>query len=429
MKIILINCDPVIRDFLSSISPTASSELYVFSESDDLDRILRSSDFDLLIAEVQQFPPLWWPALEETRSAYSPPLVVFIGGDSPDDLRVAQTLGVEHYLIKPVLPAKLEFVLKCVGRELDLSKKADVLEKELQTARERIARLEQQNKDASIEQELTYQELSLAYARLQDLNKKKNNFISLATHELKTPITVIKGYHRILLDERLGQLSTQQREILLESEQNCARLNRIVNSLLDLSRMESGRFELVCLENNFEENLKFVTLQLEETCRRKNLLLEIKVEDGIPRFKYDRDRINQVLANLLENAIKFTPARGTVTLTARPHFWERRSRRGRRGSAQSRRKPSSVTTFSGEPNALLVEITDTGVGISREDQKEIFEEFSQAQFPQMARSGMGLGLAIARHIIEAHKGKIWVESEPQQGSKFLFLLPFDNLAN
>lgn len=153
------------------------------------------------------------------------------------------------------------------------------------------------------------------------------------------------------------------------------------------------------------------------------------MEDGIPRFKYDRDRINQVLANLLENAIKYTPARGTVTLTARPHFWERRSRGGRRSSAQSRRKPSSVTSFSGEPNALLVEIKDTGVGISREDQKEIFEEFSQAQFPQMARSGMGLGLAIARHIIEAHKGKIWVESEPQQGSKFMFTLPFNNLSN
>lgn len=172
-------------------------------------------------------------------------------------------------MIKPVRPAKLEFVLKCVGRELDRSKKNEALEKELQNAQGRIERLEQQNKDASIEQELTYQELSLAYARLQDLNKKKNNFISLATHELKTPITVIKGYHRILLDERLGQLSSQQREILLESEQNCARLNRIVNSLLDLSRMESGRFELVYLENNFEENLNFVTLQLEETCRRK----------------------------------------------------------------------------------------------------------------------------------------------------------------
>jgi signal transduction histidine kinase len=429
MKIILINCDPVVRDFLSNTSSTATGELYVFSEADDLDRILRSSDFDLLVAEVQHFPPLWWPALEEIRSASNPPLVVFIGGDSPDDLRAAQNLGVEHYLIKPVRPAKLEFVLKCVGRELDRSKKNEALEKELQNAQGRIERLEQQNKDASIEQELTYQELSLAYARLQDLNKKKNNFISLATHELKTPITVIKGYHRILLDERLGQLSSQQREILLESEQNCARLNRIVNSLLDLSRMESGRFELVYLENNFEENLNFVTLQLEETCRRKNLLLEIKVEDGIPRFKYDRDRINQVLANLLENAIKYTPARGTVTLTARPHFWERRSRGGRRSSAQSRRKPSSVTSFSGEPNALLVEIKDTGVGISREDQKEIFEEFSQAQFPQMARSGMGLGLAIARHIIEAHKGKIWVESEPQQGSKFMFTLPFNNLSN
>lgn len=425
MKIILINCCDAVRDHVARICAGSSFEFFAFSGEDDLEQILHASDFDVLFAGIDEFPPRWWTLLTEIKSSSIPPALVFIGGSSPAEMGAVQELGADFYLFKPVNPAQLEMIVKYVFRMGQRDEKIEALEKELHQVRERIGRLVQQQKDASIEQELTYQELSMAYAQLQDLSKKKSNFIALATHELKTPITVIKGYHRILLDERLGQLSTQQREILLESEQNCVRLNRIVNSLLDFSRMEAGRFELVYQENDFVESLGHLLTQVEESCRRKNLRLEVQLDTEIPRFKFDRERINQVLLGLLENAIKYTPAGGTVLLSAHPFFWERRSRGARKIRSLSRRRPPPATHPAGGSNSLFIEIRDTGVGIPKEDQRRIFEEFSQASSTRLVKSGLGLGLSIARHIIEAHRGKIWVESEPQQGSKFLILLPLN----
>jgi len=425
MKIILINCDSAVQENLARICEGSSRDLFVFSEKDDLEQVLRASDFDVLFAEMKEFPPRWWVSLKEIKSNSFSPALVIIGDGSLAEIRAIQELEAEFFLPKPVNPTQLELILKYIGLAVQRDEKIETLEKERQQARERIDRLVQQQKDASLEQELTYQELSMAYAQLQGLNKKKNNFISLATHELKTPITVIKGYHRILLDERLGQLSTQQREILLESEQNCIRLNRIVNSLLDFSRMETGRFELIYQENNFAETVSHLLTQVEESCRRKNLRIEVHLDPEIPRFKFDRDRINQVLLNLLENAIKYTPAGGSVVLSAYPYFWERRSRTGRKVRSLSRRRPSQATRSERGTNALYVEVRDTGVGISKEDQRQIFEEFSQASSTRMVKSGLGLGLSIARHIIEAHRGKIWVESEPPRGSNFFFLIPLN----
>jgi signal transduction histidine kinase len=222
-------------------------------------------------------------------------------------------------------------------------------------------------------------------------------------------------------------LQPKQKEVLLESEQNCARLNRIVNSLLDLSRMESGKFELVYQENDFNENLHMVMVNLEKNFKRKNLRISLFLDPEIPRFKYDRERIKQVLNNLLENSLKFTPAHGEIEISAQPYFWERRTRKGRKPRGhKKRRKPSNAALTSSPPfNSLLVEIKDTGIGISREHQKEIFEEFTQVPTQQMNRSGMGLGLSIAKHIIDAHRGKIWVESETNAGSRFVFLLPLN----
>ena len=118
-----------------------------------------------------------------------------------------------------------------------------------------------------LERELTYRELLLAYSRLQELNQLKNNFLAKATHELRTPVTVIKGYHRILLDGRLGELLPQQKEVLLESEQSCARLIRIVNSLLDFSRIEAGKLELIYQDYDLASNAKLVVSQIKETCQ------------------------------------------------------------------------------------------------------------------------------------------------------------------
>jgi len=254
---------------------------------------------------------------------------------------------------------------------------------------------------------------------------KKNNFLSMATHELRTPVTVIKGYHRILLDDRLGKLLPEQRKVLMESEENCNRLIKIINSLLNLSRIETGKLELVYEENDFSDNAREVTQSLKVNLDRKELSIVLSLETGIPKFKYDREKVTQVLTNLLENSIKYTPQGGRIYLLAEPYFWERRNPFNPGVADNKRTGKSSLGLMSQAPfNAVRVEVSDTGIGVSPQHRQEIFEEFTQVAAGQSNKSGLGLGLAIAKRIIEAHGGKIWVESQVNVGSKFVFLLPF-----
>jgi two-component system sensor histidine kinase/response regulator len=281
--------------------------------------------------------------------------------------------------------------------------------------RELYGSLERQ-KEAITEKELTYRELLLAYAQLQELNQQKNNFLASATHELRTPVTVMKGYHRILLDGRLGELAPQQREVLLESEQSCARLIKIINSLLDLSRIESGKMELFYQDYDLASNFKLVVGQMKEASKRKQLSVVVRVEKGLPTLRCDRERVNQVVTNLLENAIKYTQAGGKIYISAGPYFWDK--------SSVGRADESSLPATSSKPaNAVVIQVSDNGIGISPEHHQEIFDQFTQVPSNQMDRSGLGLGLAITKRIIEAHGGRIWVDSQVNSGSRFTFLMP------
>jgi signal transduction histidine kinase len=327
--------------------------------------------------------------------------------------------------VEPVHPEVLRLTLNQLAQRIALEKKLEEVSKEAERRGKELSESIERRKEVTAEKDLTYRELLLAYSRLQDVNQKKNNFLSMATHELRTPVTVIKGYHRILLDDRLGKLLPEQRKVLMESEENCNRLVKIINSLLNLSRIETGRLELVYQENDFIDNVKVVVEELKEALTRKGLSTVLNLETGIPKFKYDREKITQVLTNLLENSIKYTPENGKIYLSAEPHFWERRNLSNPLIVENKRARPSTPSTGLPIPsNAVKVEVSDTGVGISPQHQQEIFEEFTQVAASQSNKSGLGLGLAISKRIIEAHGGKIWVESQVHVGSKFVFLLPF-----
>jgi two-component system, NarL family, sensor histidine kinase BarA len=214
--------------------------------------------------------------------------------------------------------------------------------------------------------------------------------------------------------------------VLLESEQSCTRLIRIINSLLDLSRIEAGKLELIFHEADFISNIKSVIKQTKEACKRKNLSLILKLEKSIPRFKFDRDRVNQVVTNLLENSIKYTPPGGKIYVSVQPYFWERRipsETADGEGVGDWQRQPHELSPP--DTNAVMIQVSDTGIGISPEHQQEIFDEFTQVSSNQMNRSGLGLGLAISKRIIDTHGGKIWVDSRLNSGSKFIFVLPLN----
>ncbi len=265
------------------------------------------------------------------------------------------------------------------------------------------------------EREITYRNLLAAYLKLQEVNRQKTVFLASAAHELKTPLAVIKGYYDLLLTGSLGKLTEKQRDILEESKESCERLVRLVSMFLNYSALESGKLVLQLRENDLRDCLDEIASRWSEGYQRKGVKLETHLDPSIPTFKFDYQKVQQVIFNLLDNALKHTPSGGTVTLRARPHFWERRV--AQVAPAEERRRFRLP-----RPNSVEVSVSDSGAGIAPEHHQEIFEDFMRVD---KNTSGMGLGLAIAKRLIQAHRGKIWVESESQRGSTFAFLLPMD----
>jgi len=265
------------------------------------------------------------------------------------------------------------------------------------------------------EREITYRNLLAAYLKLQEVNRQKTVFLASAAHELKTPLAVIKGYYDLLLAGSLGRLTEKQKDILEESKESCERLVRLVSMFLNYSALESGKLVLQLRENDLRDCLDEMAKRWAEAFQRKNVRLEVQLDPSIPTFRFDYQKVQQAAANLLDNSLKHTPSGGNVTLIAKPHFWERRI--ADVAPNQERRRFRLP-----RPNSVEVSVTDSGAGIPPEHHQEIFEDFVRVD---RNTSGMGLGLAIAKRLVQAHRGKIWVESEAKKGSTFRFLLPIE----
>jgi signal transduction histidine kinase len=265
------------------------------------------------------------------------------------------------------------------------------------------------------EREITYRNLLAAYLRLQEVNRQKTVFLASAAHELKTPLAVIKGYYDLLLSGSLGKLTDKQRDILQESKDSSERLVRLVSMFLNYSALESGKLVLHLRENDLRDCLSELATRWREAFVRKQVRLDTMLDSDLPIFKFDYQKVQQTVANLLDNALKHTPAGGHVTLRAELHFWERRSTEEMQSVERRRERVQ-------HPNSLKVSVSDTGPGIASEHHQEIFEDFVRVD---RTSSGMGLGLAIAKRLVQAHRGKIWVDSELRRGCTFTFLLPMD----
>ena len=264
---------------------------------------------------------------------------------------------------------------------------------------------------------LRYQELLEAFERLQEKNRQRTVALASAAHELKTPLAIMAGYLDVLRSQKPGPLSEQQQCILRDMQTNRVRLQRFIDDFLTSSALETGklnmRFELAdmnaCLSEIYTHWLP--------RFNSKKVALYFPAQDKLEPFCFDYYKTQRVLSNLLENSFKFTPMGGSVWLSAEPYFWERRNRQ-ERWLFEERRWQATAAM-----NSVRITVSDTGVGIAPENQQEIFDEFARLAQPEHESEGIGLGLAIARRLVQAHGGKIWVESEPGSGSKFSFLLP------
>jgi signal transduction histidine kinase len=223
------------------------------------------------------------------------------------------------------------------------------------------------------------------------------------------------GYLHLLLTQKLGPLTDRQVEVLSEMQANGTRLGNFVQNLLTYATLKVDRFEMQNEVADINACLREIAELWSQRFQDKAIAFYFLPGDNIAPFPFDWFKMQHVVSNLLDNAMKYTPSSGTVWLHVEPYFWDRRTMQRKPLVERRRRRVVS-------PNCCRVSVSDTGPGIAPEFQQEIFEEYFRLT-PQGTRAeGYGLGLAIARRLVQAAGGKIWVESEPGSGSKFSFLM-------
>jgi signal transduction histidine kinase len=257
--------------------------------------------------------------------------------------------------------------------------------------RQRTDELNHANEDLKLSNE----ELQAANEKLLELDKLKSNFLGIATHELKTPITVIEGYLDSLVDGFAGDLSDVQSGIVEQALISCNRMADLVSDMLDMNRIESGKLPIEKEDGTLAEVVERVAAQMQPLLRQKDIHLVIESECLDTTVHMDKERIFQVFVNLIGNAIKFTPEGGTITVS---------------------------TVVNSSSRLLETTVTDTGIGIAGDELPLVFDEFAQVG-PPGKEEGTGLGLAICRGIVEAHHGEIRAQSVVGEGSRFTFSLP------
>lgn len=235
-------------------------------------------------------------------------------------------------------------------------------------------------------------------SRLKVANQVRTNFVSMVSHELRTPLNSVHGFIDLLAQGHMGALTDEQRLYLGYTQEGVQQLMTIVEDILFMTRSDSGQFEMKPEMANSRVLAKQVVTSLKMQARKAMVILDKDIPETAPLLYADPQRMQQVLSNLVTNAIKFTPPHGTVTIRVRPH-------------------PEQA-------DKVLFSVIDTGDGIPPEDQPHIFERFYQSNHAMQSKmGGYGLGLSIARLIVEQHGGEISFESVPQQGTTFHFTAP------
>lgn len=242
-------------------------------------------------------------------------------------------------------------------------------------------------------------ELVQSLREIENISKMKSDFISSVSHELRTPLTSVKGFSSLLVEEKFGKLPPEAKQRLKKVDENVNKLVNMVNVLLDISRIESGKMEVKIVPSDIVKLIKDVAEFLSPQAQAKHLSLTLDTPQELT-VHMDKSLIERVLINLLGNAIKFTSDNGKITIQCKEQ----------------------------DTNALIV-ISDTGFGIEKESLDKIFQEFYRVDNPVNREiKGTGLGLSLVKRIISAHKEKIWVESEPDKGTSIYFTLKLEKNA-
>lgn len=376
-RILVVDDEEEIRDFLyKALSRMGGFHVEVAETAEEALQKIEKDQFDLVLTDLKM-PKMDGLQLITKISKSKPEIltVLMTGHGTIDSALEAMKRGASDYLMKPLNLDELIIRIRKVLEE-----------------RQRFVRL----KDFADKLEKANQEL-------RKIDAMKSEFVSVASHELRTPLAAIKNSVQLMLSGKTGEINENQTKFLSMAERNINRLTNILNDLLNLSKIESGKIELKFEDIELKGIIELIASSLRIQADGKSIQIEVEVPEQLPAVYGDPEKIEQILTNIIGNSIKFTAEGGKILITA---------------------KLLSPEKEGGPRHTVAVYVKDTGIGIPPEHLEPIFEKFHQVEGSlHRSVSGTGLGLAITKGLVEAHQGKIWVESEVGKGSTFTFTLP------
>ncbi len=337
--------------------------------------VIRRSPFNAVITDIRLPDVGGMEVLELAKEINPDAAVIMITGYASVETAVeAVNQGAYAYFVKPVNPDEMKTTIANALKQQRL----------LLENKRLVDSLQRSNK-------LLYE----ANEELRRATQAKSEFLANMSHELRTPLNVVIGFSELMLDGVPGEINKEQRQCLDDIMSSGKHLLDLINDVLDLSKIESGKVELKLTNIALSDVVELLRSTMTPMTAQKKQSLIVDVEDGLPPLHADEAKVRQVFFNLLSNATKFTPDGGTLKVEA--------VRKG---------------------NWCQVSVIDNGIGIKQEERERIFEAFYRVDTPlTKERGGTGLGLAVVRQIIEKHGGQIWVETEYGKGSRFMFTLP------
>ncbi len=263
-------------------------------------------------------------------------------------------------------------------------------------------------------------EFEEARIQAEAANRAKSEFLANMSHEIRTPLNSIIGFSEVIADGLAGPINEKQKEYLGDVIDSAKHLHSLINDILDLSKIESGKMELDLSEFNLQDLIANCLSMFKEKAIKHGIMVRADIEEGIGLIVADERKIKQVLINLLSNAFKFTPDGGSVIVKARRMRKEGRGMKEESSVVQTSDRPSSIAPR----DFVEISVEDTGIGIAKEDMERLFQPFQQLETTISKKTpGTGLGLHLCKKFVELHGGNIWVESEFGKGSKFTFIIP------
>ncbi|MFC1914056.1 ATP-binding protein [Chloroflexota bacterium] len=373
--IIIVEDEKGARTTLCGILEDAGYRVIGLERGEDALAAIRNGGFNAIITDIRM-PDVGGMEILELAKEINPdaPVIMMTGYASVETAVDAVNQGAYAYFVKPVNPDEIKTTI------------ANALKQQ---------RLLQENKRLVDSLQRSNKLLFEANEELKKATQAKSDFLAQMSHELRTPLNVVIGFSELMLDEVPGNINEEQKNCLLDIMGSGRNLLNLINDILDLSKVESGKLELKMANFSLPVVLESLKRVMMPVIAPKGQKLEIDVEKGLPSVHADKAKVRQVLINLLSNATRFTPRGGRLRIEA-----------------------------AGENGWCRISVIDNGIGIKAEDQEKIFDPFCQLEKAVVEdKGGTGLGLTIAKQIVEKHGGRIRLESRMERGSRFSFTLP------